>query len=66
LDYFLREANAAGLSLRYDIDRYLYDVRVEKEILPDDKGDLEELYDRVKAKAKRLSILRSLSIATLT
>lgn len=52
LDYFLRDAKTAGLPLRYDIDRYLYDVRVEKEILPDDKGGLEELYDRVKAKAK--------------
>jgi hypothetical protein len=31
----------------------LYDVRVEKDILPDDKGGLEELYDRVKAKGKK-------------
>jgi uncharacterized protein len=51
LDYLLRDANNAGLSLRYDLDRYLYDVRIEKEILPDDTSELEKLYEQVKAPA---------------
>jgi HD superfamily phosphohydrolase len=51
LDYLLRDANNAGLPLRYDLDRYLYDVRIEKEILPDDTSELEKLYEQVKAPA---------------
>jgi uncharacterized protein len=46
LDYLLRDAKAAGLPLRYDIDRYLYDVRMEKEVLADGEGQLEKLYGR--------------------
>ena len=44
LDYLLRDATAAGLPLRYDIDRYLYDVRMEKETLSDGEGLLKKLY----------------------
>lgn len=44
LDYLLRDAKAAGLPLRYDMDRYLYSVRLEKDILADDKGELQALY----------------------
>lgn len=51
LDYLLRDANNAGLPLRYDLDRYLYDVRIQKEILPDDTHQLQKLYDRLKAPA---------------
>lgn len=47
LDYLLRDADNAGLPLRYDLDRYLYDVRVDKEILPDNEHELEKLYKRV-------------------
>ena len=48
LDYLLRDASTAGLPLRYDLDRYLYDIRVEQEALPDDRGGLKQLYDRLK------------------
>lgn len=52
LDYLLRDATNAGLPLRYDLDRYLYDVRIHKEILPDDTGELEKLYkEQLKAPA---------------
>ena len=55
LDYLLRDALAAGLPLRYDLERYLYDVRVEKETLSDDKSELERLFTRSGVgKAKRL------------
>jgi len=51
LDYLLRDAENAGLPLRYDLDRYLYDVRIAKEILSDDTGELEKLYAQVGAPA---------------
>jgi len=44
LDYLVRDAEAAGLPLRYDLDRYLYEVRLEKDFLADGEGDLERLY----------------------
>ena len=50
-NYLLRDAQNAGLPLRYDLDRYLYDVQVSKEILSDGNGELEKLYDRVGAPA---------------
>lgn len=53
LDYLLRDAKGAGLPLRYDIDRYLYDVRVEKQVLTDDSGGLQKLYSRVGTTPKR-------------
>ena len=46
LDYLLRDARAAGLPLKYDIDRYLYDVKIVKDILADGKGQLAALYLR--------------------
>jgi HD superfamily phosphohydrolase len=49
LDYLLRDATNAGLPLRYDLDRYLYDVRIDREVLPDGAGELEKLYSQVKA-----------------
>jgi len=51
LDYLLRDAGAAGLPLRYDLDRYLYAVRLEKGILVDDEGELKKLYESVGAPA---------------
>jgi uncharacterized protein len=51
LDYLLRDAQNAGLPLRYDLDRYLYDVRIGKEILTDDAGQLENLYTELNAPA---------------
>lgn len=47
LDYLLRDARTAGLPLTYDVDRYLYDVRIEREILPDDQGEIEKLLARI-------------------
>ena len=44
LDYLVRDATAAGLPLRYDLERYLYAVRLERNILADGKGKLERLY----------------------
>jgi HD superfamily phosphohydrolase len=49
LDYLLRDATNAGLPLRYDLDRYLYDVRIGREVLPDDAGELERLYSQLNA-----------------
>lgn len=47
LDYLLRDASAAGLPLRYDLDRYLYRVALDKNILVDGEGELERLYGKV-------------------
>lgn len=47
LDYLLRDARAAGLPLTYDLDRYLYDVRIEKEMLADDRGQIQQLLSRI-------------------
>ena len=47
LDYLLRDAQAAGLPLRYDLDRYLYAVQLELEALADGDGHLFKLYDKV-------------------
>lgn len=47
LDYLLRDARAAGLPLLYDIDRYLYDVRIVKEMLADDQGQIQHLLARI-------------------
>jgi HD superfamily phosphohydrolase len=47
LDYLLRDANAAGLPLRYDLERYLYTVNVTERRLGDGDGLLEKLYQAV-------------------
>ena len=47
LDYLLRDARAAGLPLSYDIDRYLYAVRLEKDKMDDDEKELEHFYKLV-------------------
>lgn len=47
LDYLLRDARTAGLPLTYDLDRYLYDVRIEKALLPDGKDQIKQLFDRI-------------------
>lgn len=44
LDYLVRDATSAGLPLRYDLERYLYAVRLERNILADGEGELERLY----------------------
>jgi len=46
LDYLLRDAVAAGLPLRYDLERYLSTVYLPKSDLYDPKGKLEKLYQR--------------------
>ncbi len=55
LDYLLRDAKAAGLPLNYDLDRYLYDIRVQKEIIADGDGELVNLFSRIgQGTARRL------------
>jgi HD superfamily phosphohydrolase len=49
LDYLFRDAASAGLPLRYDIDRYLYSVRLETDIIADGEGKLQALYTLIKA-----------------
>ncbi|MFI5107795.1 MAG: HD domain-containing protein [Terriglobales bacterium] len=46
LDYLLRDAIAAGLPLRYDVERYLTTVELRVGWLSDPKGELEALYAR--------------------
>ncbi len=47
LDYLLRDAAAAGLPLRYDLERYLATVHLPVSKLNDGKGKLDKLYKRV-------------------
>jgi len=44
LDYLLRDATGAGLPLRYDLERYLHTVELEKDYDVDPEGALEKLY----------------------
>jgi HD superfamily phosphohydrolase len=47
LDYLFRDANAAGLPLRYDIERYFFAVELQQIELADGEGHLKRLYDEV-------------------
>ena len=47
LDYLLRDATAAGLPLRYDLDRYLHAVQLKRSEIVDGEGKLRKLYDSV-------------------
>lgn len=47
LDYLLRDAAAAGLPLRYDLERYLATVYLPESKLTDGRGKLEKLYKRI-------------------
>jgi HD superfamily phosphohydrolase len=53
LDYLLRDAVAAGLPLRYDLERYLYTVNIVEQKLVDGEGLLEKLYAGVGTKPVR-------------
>jgi len=44
LDYLLRDAIAAGLPLRYDLERYLYTVRLTTQRLADGEDKLQRMY----------------------
>ena len=44
LDYLLRDATAAGLPLRYDLDRYLHAVQLKRSEMVDGEDRLRELY----------------------
>jgi HD superfamily phosphohydrolase len=44
LDYLLRDAIAAGLPLRYDLERYLYTVRLTTQRLADGEDKLKKMY----------------------
>ena len=50
LDYLYRDAVTAGLPLRYDLDRYLYSVRIGKGELADGDNQLEKFYETVNKK----------------
>jgi HD superfamily phosphohydrolase len=53
LDYLLRDATAAGLPLRYDLERYLYTVDMVEQKLGEGDGLLQELYAAVGSTPKR-------------
>jgi HD superfamily phosphohydrolase len=53
LDYLLRDASAAGLPLRYDLERYLFTVFLDQDILVDDEEQLEKLYAAVGSHPER-------------
>lgn len=53
LDYLLRDAAAAGLPLRYDLDRYLSTVRLEQSYISDGERTLEKLYQRLGISVER-------------
>lgn len=44
LDYLLRDAASAGLPLRYDFERYMYTVSLEKDYTVDPDGALAKLF----------------------
>ena len=44
LDYLLRDASSAGLPLRYDFERYMYTVSLEKDYTVDPDGALAKLF----------------------
>lgn len=54
LDYLLRDAVAAGLPLRYDLERYLYTVRLCKQRFADGDGLLRDMYTAFNISPERL------------
>ena len=52
LDYLLRDASAAGLPLRYDLERYLYTVGLAKDVLPDGEEHLQRMYESLTSRAR--------------
>lgn len=60
LDYLLRDASFAGLPLRYDLDRYLYTVRIAKDKLLDGEGYLQGLYASLGVNVERKSATSSI------
>ncbi len=50
LDYLLRDASCAGLPPRYDLERYLYTVALEKDYMVDVGSALTKLYATVGTK----------------
>jgi HD superfamily phosphohydrolase len=53
LDYLLRDASAAGLPLRYDLERYLYTVFLQKGEIADEEQRLMEMYKLLGSKPER-------------
>jgi len=53
LDYLLRDATSAGLPLRYDLERYLYTVKIVERRLSDGEGRLQSLYRVMGSSPKR-------------
>jgi HD superfamily phosphohydrolase len=53
LDYLLRDATAAGLPLRYDLERYLYTVRLSEKQMADGQDMLQKLYGAFGVKPAR-------------
>lgn len=55
LDYLLRDATAAGLPLRYDLDRYLHAVHLKRSEMVDGEEKLQKLFDAIgPGKAQRI------------
>jgi HD superfamily phosphohydrolase len=52
LDYLLRDAATAGLPMRYDLERYLHTVTLQKDFTLDPDGNLERLYRSVGTKLR--------------
>jgi HD superfamily phosphohydrolase len=61
LDYLLRDAGAAGLPLKYDLERYLYTVFLDPDALADDELELSKLYLAVGTNVDRKKPTPSLS-----
>jgi len=40
LDYLRRDSYTAGLALTYDIDRFLYKIKIAENVINDDKGNI--------------------------
>jgi len=53
LDYLLRDAAAAGLPLRYDLERYLYTVFLQQGEIADEEGRLMNMYEVLGSKPDR-------------
>jgi HD superfamily phosphohydrolase len=52
LDYLLRDAATAGLPMRYDLERYLHTVTLQKDYTLDPDGDLARLYQSAGTKVQ--------------
>ena len=54
IDYIMRDSVYAGLPLRFDFDRFLFSLEIEKTTLADGEGKLKALYEAVSEKKPEL------------